>query len=50
MEPNAFSSASHRMIGVAQHLAKSNAYDPGIEKILEVTETLDAIYQRAARA
>jgi predicted dehydrogenase len=34
----------------AQHLAKSNAYDPGIEKILEVTETLDAIYQRAARA
>jgi predicted dehydrogenase len=31
----------------AQHLAASNAYDPEIEKILEVTETLDAIYQRA---
>jgi predicted dehydrogenase len=30
-----------------QHLAASNAYDPEIEKILEVTETLDAIYQRA---
>jgi predicted dehydrogenase len=31
----------------AQHLARSNAYDPEIEKILEVTETLDAIYQLA---
>jgi hypothetical protein len=31
----------------AQHLAESNACDPEIEKILEVTETLDAIYQRA---
>ena len=31
----------------AQHLAGSNTYDPEIEKILEVTETLDAIYRRA---
>jgi predicted dehydrogenase len=31
----------------AQHLAASNSYDPEIEKILEVTAALDAIYQQA---
>jgi hypothetical protein len=30
----------------AEHLARSNAYDPEIEKILKVRETLDPIYQR----
>jgi predicted dehydrogenase len=34
----------------ARRLARRSRYDPEIEQILEVTQALDAIYERAANA